>query len=58
MPPGALVHNVPTSLLRPTPRIAYHYDVGNELDHLMLHETKSEAGIRTRSLRDAQLVLA
>ena len=40
------------------PQIAYHYDVGNELYHLMLHDTKSEAGIRTRSLRDAQLVLA
>jgi cyclopropane fatty-acyl-phospholipid synthase-like methyltransferase len=39
-------------------RIAYHYDVGNEPYHLMLYETKSEARFRTRSLRDAQLVLA
>ncbi|HEX7310625.1 MAG TPA: hypothetical protein VF232_05545 [Gaiellaceae bacterium] len=40
------------------PRIAYHYDVGNERYRLMLYETKSEAGFRTRWLRDAQLVLA
>ena len=40
------------------PRIAYHYDVGNELYRLMLYETTSEAGFRTRWLRDAQLVLA
>jgi hypothetical protein len=39
-------------------RIAYDYDVGNELYRLMLYETKSEAGFRTRWLRDAQLVLA
>jgi hypothetical protein len=39
-------------------RIAYHYDVGNELYRLMLYETKIEAGFRTRSLRDAQLVVA
>ena len=40
------------------PRIACHYDGGNELYRLMLYETKSEAGFRTRSLRDAQLVFA
>jgi hypothetical protein len=39
-------------------RIAYDYGVGNELYRLMLYETKSEAGFRTRWLRDAQLVLA
>jgi hypothetical protein len=39
-------------------RIAYDYDVGNELYLLMLYETKIEAGFRTRSLRDAQLVRA
>jgi hypothetical protein len=37
-------------------RIAYHYDIGNEL-RVMLHETKSEA-FRPRWLRDAQLALA
>jgi hypothetical protein len=42
----------------PTRGIAYHYDVGNELYRLMPYETKSEAGLRTRWLRDAQLLLA
>jgi hypothetical protein len=58
VPPGALVHNLPTLLLRAYRRIAYHYDVGNELHRLMLYATKGEAGFRTRSLRDAQPVLA
>jgi hypothetical protein len=48
----------PDLAVAPDRRIAYHYAVGNELYRLMLYETKSEAGFRTRWLRDAQLVLA
>ena len=57
-PTGTPVHNVPNSLLQPTAGSRTTTTLGNELCRLMLSETKSEAGFRTRSLRDAQLVLA
>ena len=52
------MRGVPDLAVAARPRIAYHYDVDIQVYHLMLYETTSEGGLRTRSLRDAQLVRA